>query len=171
MTTKSREFKLLTLEHLWNGLSPKDTVLQLLTFSERMSLTARLKIAISPSKTDLTVFTVLFSQYFSSCLASQTKLFINHSIIAPLGMKSPAAVQRCRCAQSVLCRQVEPCSAHTLGQHEAALLMGRGGWAHCWVWSVSPPWAELLWATEMGKQSLVCTKDGTTSPHLLGGNK
>lgn len=60
MTTKSREFKLLTLEHLWNGLSPKDTVLQLLTFSERMSLTARLKIAISPSKTDLTVFTVLF---------------------------------------------------------------------------------------------------------------
>lgn len=23
----------------------------------------------------------------------------------------------------------------------------------------------------MGKQSLVCTKDGTMSPHLLGGNK
>lgn len=56
---KSREFKLLTLEHLWNGLSSKDRVLWLLKFLERTSLTATFKIAIPLQKIYLAVFTTL----------------------------------------------------------------------------------------------------------------
>lgn len=59
---KSREFKLLTLEHLWNGLSSKDRVLRLLKFLERTSLTTAFKIAIPLQKiylATLKVFTIL----------------------------------------------------------------------------------------------------------------